>query len=250
MVQHHAEYGREHRQHKGRSMRLPHKILVPIESAEAWQGGRFVITRKYDGESAVVECAGMTLVCERMKPRSGQFLTDSDRALLADGEFLAAFDLDSKAPAGERWARLGELFAGQRVKILPDGQRLVLAESGADGSYVRDVLAAGGEGVCAKEMDAPFWAPFYAVRRSENHDLVVVGVDVARGSLSLASPDGEPRGRCYAPVACDVVNVGDLVEISAAGITASGKLREPRFIRIRADKTLKVKPSNPFLSHL
>lgn len=221
-------------------MRLPHKILVPLDTAAAWQGGRFILTRKYDGESAVVECAGMALVCERMKPRSGQFLTDTDRALLADGEFLAAFDLDSKAPAGERWARLGELFAGQRVKMLPDGPRLVLADSGADGSYVRDVLAAGGEGVCAKEMDAPFWTPFYAVKRSENHDLVIVAVDVARGSLSLATPDGEPRGRCYAPTAFDKASVGDMVEISAAGITASGKLREPRFIRIRADKMAKA----------
>jgi ATP-dependent DNA ligase len=221
-------------------MKLPHKILVPLDAAVAWQDGRFILTRKYDGESAVVQCDGVALVCERMKRRSGQILTASDRALLADGEFLAAFDLESTAPAGERWARLGELFAGQRVKTLPDGQRLVLAESGAAGSYVGDVLAAGGEGVCAKEMDAPFWAPFYAVKRSENHDLLVVEIDIARGSIVLATVDGEARGRCYAPAVCEKVSVGDVVEIAAAGITASGKLREPRFIRIRADKTAKA----------
>lgn len=221
-------------------MKLPRKILTPLESSAAWSGERFIITRKYDGETAVVQCEGRTLICERMKPRSGQFLTSTDRALLAGGEFLAVFDIESTAPAGERWTGLAAFFAGQGVKTLPDGRRLVLAESGSTGGYVHRVLDAGGEGVCAKEIDAPFWAPFYAVKRIESHDLKIIGLDDRASSIELATLDGEPRGKCAARAVFEGLNLGDIVEVAAMGLTANGKLREPRFIRIRRDKMEKA----------
>ena len=35
----------------------------------------------------------------------------------------------------------------------------------------------------------------------------------------------------------DLVQIGDMIEISAMKRTASGKFREPRFVRVRPDKS-------------
>ncbi len=54
-------------------------------------------------------------------------------------------------------------------------------------------------------------------------------------SIRLRSFEGENRGFCCAGAAFNLIKPGDIVEIAAYGLTAKGKFREPRFVRIRHD---------------
>jgi hypothetical protein len=64
---------------------------------------------------------------------------------------------------------------------------------------------------------------------------VVTEKDGWRGSIRLML-DGEECGWCPARRFFDEIAVGDVVEVAALRRNASGKLREPRLLRLRRDK--------------
>ena len=114
------------------------------------------------------------------------------------------------------------------------GFRLVKQGSGAE--FIEAILANGGEGVVAKPFDAPFGRDWFKVKRVETFDVTVTAK--LRGAIAI-SYQGQDAGKC--PLAgrnLEFVRVGDVVEIAAYKRYASGKFREPRFVRFREDKKI------------
>jgi len=101
--------------------------------------------------------------------------------------------------------------------------------------FLQRVLARGGEGIVAKLQAGPFGYDICKVKRSETFDCVVL--HKTTGSMALAL-HGEPAGLCpLLGKSFDLVQPGDLVEIEAFCRLPSGKFREPRFKRLRSDKS-------------
>lgn len=118
-------------------------------------------------------------------------------------------------------------FAPLGLKIVP---------SGFGPEFLEAVLARGGEGVVIADLDAPYGTGLTKCKRFETHDLIITEKHAYKSSIHLGSAAGEDFGWCPCKAAFDSVRVGDVVEIEAFGRYASGKLREPRFIRLRPDK--------------
>ena len=192
----------------------PKFFAVPLAKGLKWiGGGGWRYEEKMDGVWAVKEMAGATLIGEQMK----------------DGRFIA---FDVVALAGQD---LRPLPLRERLKAL-DGilpGELLRPDSGQGGEFLEAVLADQGEGCVAKYLDAPWGEPWHKCKRVETHDCIVVAKFMP--SIRLYSLDGEDRGFCCARAAYDSIKPGDIVEIAAYGLTAKGKLREPRFVRIRHD---------------
>jgi ATP-dependent DNA ligase len=114
------------------------------------------------------------------------------------------------------------------------GFRLVKQGRGAE--FIEAILANGGEGVVAKPFSAPFGMDWFKVKRVETFDVTVTAK--LRGAIAIAY-EGQDAGKC--PLAgrnLEFVRVGDVVEIAAYKRYASGKFREPRFVRFREDKKI------------
>lgn len=191
--------------------------VTPLQAGLSWgndAGGRY--EEKLDGVWHVKDWQGYTLAGELMR----------------DGRFYA-FDC------------LG--LQGQDLRTCPLRERLAVLNGLSDvlrpvaglhgGDLLRDVLSRNGEGIVAKRFDEPFGATWFKVKRSETFDLIVTEKDILRGSLRLH--DGvtrEDRGWCPCKKEFDHVAVGETVEVTGYGMTANGKVREPRFTRLRPDK--------------
>lgn len=131
----------------------------------------------------------------------------------------------------ERWPALVDWF--QDVKFL--GVRL--CRTGSGGEFLEYLLREGGEGVVAKPWAAPFGVSWTKCKRCETFDLLVTDMDEASGSIRLADlASGEDRGWCPCKASFQAVKIGDVAEVLAYSLTAKGKLREPRFVRLRRDK--------------
>lgn len=179
-------------------------------------GGGYREEEKMDGVWAVKSEGSNIIVGEQMK----------------DGRFFA-FDVCQ--------------YKGQDVRSLPLIQRIAILDAELSGDYLRPavghgaefleaVLSRGGEGVVSKYLDAPFGQPWAKCKRVETFDLVVT--EKLLPSIRLSTCDGEDRGWCKARSDFESIAVGSIVEIAAYSLTANGKLREPRFVRIRHDKAL------------
>lgn len=163
--------------------------------------------------------------------------------LLAQGEFygfhiLARDGQDLRGmPTGENIARLDELTAN----LARAGTPLLRPAHGNGGEFLEHILAAGGEGVIEKDLAAPWSVNWFKCKRVETFYCVVTGfvpgsqsVEVARlADYSTLNPQPStsplPCGRV--PLLggkCDKVRVGSVLKLNAFGLTAAGKLREPR----------------------
>ena len=242
-------------------IRKPEKRLVPLDAALRWQAGQFLFTRKYDGvfNPLETELSGhrVTLIAERMRPKSGGKFTATDRERNARfGTWFAAHSIAAldgqdltRQPARERWRLLCELLnpssrpsprlGGEKVAVRKDPgfnggkigrpQGLFIADAGAGGEFVHACLAAGAEGVCAVAADDP-WGVMHVVKPLLELKLRVTGKNHFTGALTLADLiTGEPRGDCPAKAAFETVQIGDTVEVECLCLHESGKLREPRF---------------------
>jgi len=193
----------------------PKFINVPPAKGLRWSGGGgWRYEEKMDGVWSVREIGFSTVCGETMR----------------DGTFYA-FDIVA--------------YDGQDLRPLPLSQRLKLLDKelagqfnrpacGQGGEFLEAVLARGGEGVVAKFLDAPYGECWHKCKRVETFDLIVT--EKFMPSIRLQTLDGEDRGFCCARAAYDAIKPGMIVEIAAYGLTAKGKLREPRFVRIRHDK--------------
>jgi ATP-dependent DNA ligase len=195
----------------------PHYGEVSLQTGIAWCGRGLRWEEKLDGRWHVLAIGASRITGELMR----------------DGRFFA-FDVP--------------IYEGQDVRRLPLRERLKILDTfpllrpatGLGGDFLRTVLARGGEGFVAKDLDAPFGVGWTKCKRSESHDLVVTGRREDTGVLELATLAGESRGNCPAKAMFDRIAVGDLVEVACHSLTAAGKLREPRFVRCRPDKVFRM----------
>ena len=182
---------------------------IPLADGLKWRGnGGWEFTEKMDGVWATLNI-GRSIICgEQMR----------------DGRFFA-FDLpvlDGQDIHKEK--RRDRLDCLNRFKLLRPA-------SGIGGEFHESVLARGGEGVVAARWDASFFELRYKCKRVETFDLLVT--EKITPCIRLATLDGEDRGWCRAAGWFNVIKAGLIVEVAAYCVTAKGKLREPRFIRIR-----------------
>jgi hypothetical protein len=186
---------------------------VPLQAGLAWCGRGLRFEEKLDGRWHVLAIGESRITGELMR----------------DGRFFA-FDIP--------------IYAGQDVRRLPLRERLEILDTfpllrpatGLGGEFLRAVLDRGGEGIVAKDLDAPFGMGWTKCKRIETYDLVVTGRREETGVLELATLAGEPRGNCPAKAMFERIAVGDVVEVACHSLTVAGKLREPRFVRRRPDK--------------
>lgn len=106
-----------------------------------------------------------------------------------------------------------------------------------DGSCIDIVFEHGGEGMVIKHLDGLWGDEWVRCKRFETFDLIVSEKHTGGKSSIRLSDSGIDRGWCPCRSAFDKVRVGDVVEVAAYGLTGNGKLREPRFVRPRPDKT-------------
>ena len=194
----------------------PKFVNVPLADGLRWRNDpAWRYEEKMDGVWAVKEWDGTVVIGEQMK----------------DGRFFA-FDCTHHCGEDLRRRPLSD-----RLNALADLDTLVaLPATGQGAEFLEAVLARGGEGVVAKYLNDPFGAPWHKCKRIETFDLLVT--DKSLPSIRLSTIEGEGRGWCCARAAFDDIRIGQIVEVSAFCITAKGKLREPRFVRIRHDKTI------------
>ncbi len=197
---------------------------VKLTDGLRWKGGGgWRYEEKMDGVWAVKSFFdGSIIAGEQMK--DGRFFA-------FDLLFLAGFDYRFM-PLSKRLQALDDLQKDALVCHLT----IQRPETGSGGEFLEYVLSNGGEGVVAKRLDAPYGEPWFKCKRVETFDLLVT--DKVCPSIRLATIEGEDRGWCCARAAFDDVRIGQIVEVAAFSLTSKGKLREPRFIRIRHDKTV------------
>lgn len=225
------------------TVRKPSKIIVPFAEARHWRaGGEFLLTQKMDGRFDHVEV--------RMKNEEVGAIVLGER--MRDGKFYA-FDIAMwrgrdvlREPLRVRWRLLDEVFRNSssfihRSSFLP-------VPTGLGGEWVEHILSTGGEGVCAKHLDAPY-GEMFVCKRIQVFYCVVIGkydstgcvelerVELGTRSLNLESelltPNFQlptsPAGRL--PLRgnkFEQVRIGSILKVEAFGLTESGKLREAR----------------------
>ena len=173
----------------------------------------FITQQKMDGRFEVLDWNQCLIAGERM--RDGSFYA-------FDVAFIHGDDC-RRSPFRDRLAALRHISAG-----FTTGMKLV--REGAGGEFLEAVLADGGEGVVFKNPDGYWGVGQWKCKRVQTFDVSISAI--LRGSVEI-NFEGHPAGR----VPCRAnVSVGDIIEISAMCRTASGKFREPRFIRSRPDK--------------
>jgi ATP-dependent DNA ligase len=168
---------------------------------------------------------------------------------LVRGEFYA-FDLlildgqdIRQEPLRRRIAALADLLPTAAVPWLHP------VEAGPGGEFLRAVLGRGGEGIVAKDLDAPYGRGWIKCKRIETHDCVVMEIHPVKQSIRLGQLDGGQMTDCGwcavlggAGLAweksrrVDRLKPGQVVEIECLARHPSGKFREPRFLRGRPDK--------------
>jgi hypothetical protein len=212
------------------------------------------------------------LAVERMRWKSGGSFTPRDLKMLGrigdaslpGGKscFDAAFDLLAlggvdmrERPLRERWAQLCALsacFGGTDGAIGTSRPTIILAEMGNGGEVLEAVLADGGEGVVAKAWDAPWGAPMWACKRLQTFYCVVTGFNGGTQSVKIGIlHDYAPSGKIGPDIhvsdcgsvpllggKCDRVRVGSIIKVEGFGLTAGGKIREPRVCRDTATSWL------------
>lgn len=171
------------------------------------------VEEKLDGVWHIREVGNSTLIGELMR----------------DGRFFA-FDVIRIDGQDIRRTPLRE-----RLQVL-DGLSVLRPATGNGGEFLRTVLARGGEGIVVKDLNSFFGAPWYKCKRVETFDLICTELHPERASIHLADANGTDRGWC--PCFNQDVRRGDVVEVAAFSLHPSGKLREPRFVRVRKDKIL------------
>jgi ATP-dependent DNA ligase len=165
-------------------------------------------------------------------------------------EFRGCTIIGEQMPDGRFYAFDITKFEGTDIRKVPLVTRLeylgwtdplnlhfLRPPSGNGAEFLEAVLARGGEGVVAKLLDAPYGTKWFKCKRVETFDLIVTEKDGGRQTIRVGTLQGEDRGWCPCSGQYASVKVGDVVEVAATAITSRGKLREPRFVRMRPDKS-------------
>ena len=201
---------------------------IPLKVGLDWKAGEgWIFEEKMDGVWCVQKINEALIAGEQIK----------------DGRFFA-FDILSLGnknlrtlPLRERLAELDEFSEWHEDA---NREKFHRPARGSGGEFLEAVLSNGGEGIVAKFLDAPYGDTWFKCKRLETFDLIVTEKTIGTMSIRVATLQGEDRGKCACFSEYDNVRVGDIVEISAYSITKNGKLREPRFVKIRHDKMAKI----------
>ncbi len=167
-----------------------------------------------------------------------------------DGELVGNvyFAFDVIEADGEDLRRLPLRERGAALKALqsafPDWIRPIpTARPGQSGSeYLAEVLIRGCEGICAKQLSAPYGVGWLKAKRLETFDVVVTALASTTRSVSIGqySDDGRlvdcGKVAVFSLSTLESLRTGDVLEIAAQGRTVKGKFREPRFLKGRTDK--------------
>lgn len=215
-----------------REIRHPLKTIVPAFPA----GGRR--TRKYDGRFSVIVVGGCSVLAEHVTARSGAFLTPQDKALIArHGAFYAAFDVVShdgqscaQSATVDRAALLISLFlTSNQQPATSNALPIILAETITESP--ESVIARGGEGVCWQDWSAPYGA-MLAIKAADIFMCRLTGRSAGQSWLIADASTGEPRGAVTLRGGkCDQVAAGNLIRVEGMGLTAAGKIRQPKLCR-------------------
>ena len=151
----------------------------------------------------------------------------------ADGEDLR------RLPLRERRAALLAL-----QPLFPDWLQLIpTARPGQAGDeYLAEVLSRGCEGICAKQLSAPYGFGWFKAKGVQTHDVVVTAQATATRIVSIGqySDDGQlvdcGKVAVFSLPTLESLRTGGVLEIIAQGRTVKGKFREPRFLKVRTDK--------------
>lgn len=218
-------------------VRKPSKILVPFAEARHWRaGGDFLLQQKMDGCFAPLDADGWRIVGERM--RDGRFVAFD--CLVAAGEDI------TRRSTRERWAALNQWFSTRQNAGFQDF-KIELVPTGLGGEWVEHILATGGEGVCAKHLDAPY-GEMFVCKRVQVFYCRVIGKDDSTGSVELerfvfdsgfdvqgSTVQGfaglEARAAGRMPLRgnkFEMVRIGSVLKVEAFGLTEKGLLREAR----------------------
>ena len=232
----------------------PSKIVVPMAEGRAWLGGgNMLYLEKYDGcwVPGGLAWGGNVLIVERMRRNCAGGAAATYYVAHSVASIAGQSVLDQ--PTRVRWRELQRMardFGG-----IADPE-IRLAAAGNGGEFLEAVWAAGGEGVCAFDLDSP-WGQMWACKRLETFYCVVTkagggtqSVEISRiagakmedgrwkmdgESLPLQSSILHPPSSLQSAGRvklgggkCDRVRVGSIVKIEGMGLTAAGMIREPR----------------------
>ncbi|HEX4416670.1 MAG TPA: ATP-dependent DNA ligase [Kofleriaceae bacterium] len=142
-----------------------------VVAAAAGLGARRLIL---DGEASAFGPDGRPLPFQDTMRRRGPLTVTLFDALLVDDQTLLA------APAGERFAALGQLAQALAVP------RLVTADPAEATAYFESSVAHGHEGIMAKALEAPYdagnrGAAWLKIKKVHRLDLVVLAVEWGSG---------------------------------------------------------------------
>lgn len=215
----------------------PISISTSLPDGLKWRGGgKWCYEEKYDGVRAVIgggKCFGRSRLLPFQVPASlnnccldGELVGNAFYAF--DIPIIDGQDIRQEPLHFRRQALSALLSDGEFVNVRP-------VSCGQGGEFLEAVLARGGEGVVAKHLSSRYGESesWIKCKRQETHDLIVTEIHPSKMSVKLGD-----SGWC--PVLSEerlsAIRIGSMIEVSCHSITAGGKLREPRFIRIRTDK--------------
>jgi ATP-dependent DNA ligase len=258
-----------------RTSNIQRPRITPVSLAEglAWRGGgNFRFEEKMDGVFEFLTVHHRGTEARREALLAGERMCNGDfyafDIVHHEGQDLRGL------PLRERLVALDDIFPPNAPGLWPGwatqkktkNLKLELIRrpsTGTGGEFLEAVLARGGEGVVCKDLEAPFGIGQWKAKRRATFDLMVVEKHISKSSVRVGWPEFKVQGSRFKvgetalPTSnfelqtlnledagwCPVrgrnferVKVGDIIEVAAFGRTASGKLREPRFVRPRPDK--------------
>lgn len=183
---------------------------VPLNVGLSWTGGDgYFFEEKIDGVWHEVTCNGAELVGE-----------------LFSGVFYA-FDILSLHGSN---LRLEPLY--RRLSVLDEvtcQHNLKRPKTGNGGEFLEAILRDGGEGIVAKQLDAPYGVAWLKCKRVQVFYVTVTGLRGYTGAVELCDTVTlEPRGYMPLRTKFEQVRVGSKLKVEAYGLTAKGLLREAR----------------------
>jgi hypothetical protein len=221
---------------------LPHPrkvILSPAQFEAQTREGNFLVQRKYDGCLASVPLADAVILGELVQNKSGGFFMARDCKMLEKwpGGFFAAITvsewhganvlMESTAWRRGRLEALAPFFTAD----------MILAETLPVGSAetARVLMTLGGEGFVAHDLTAP-WAgmagapPMLCVKAGGIWPCRVTGHCGGTQSVFIQDAEtGQPRGKVTLRGGkCDQARIGSIIRVEGLGLTAVGKIREPK----------------------
>lgn len=200
----------------------PRKVFVPLAEGLRWcSDGKFLFLEKYDGRwvEGGLPFNGNLLLAERMTGTHGVWYAAHTVANIAGQNVLGE-------STRTRWRELQRIA---RDFEQPAGPDIRLAASGAGGEFLQAVLAQGGEGVCAFDLDAP-WGQMWACKRLESFHCEVTGFCGGSQTVAISRVTaGQPCGHvALRGGKVDQVRIGSIIKVEGQGLTADGQIREPR----------------------